>query len=398
MEISPLTFRFIAAHRREDPVRLRLSLAGKKVPGVDVKVALTQIECRRRAGAKLPVLLECPQFIFPSVLAAEQCSSEALARFHASLVEPGSRILDLTAGLGVDALAMVKRGAEVTAVETLPGHAEALEWNAKALDVRTLTVVNDEASHFLSTLSSASHWDTIFIDPARRDTAGRRTYGLRDCSPCVLDLMPLLRRHADALLLKASPMLDVTQTLRELPGATDLYLLGLGGECKELFCRTDLRTASKAPAQIHIRNLTAGGEAQTFTFPFGKTAEPRYFSDKLHQGLYIYEPSAPLMKVAAIAPIGERYPALDQLGPGTWVYTSSELYPDFPGRITRITSILNKKELTALRGEQYNVVCRNHPLTPAQIKARYHIRDGSDRFLYCLRTTAGPIIISTEPV
>lgn len=386
MELTQETLQFIQEHLHEDVPTLRLRFAGKDLPGVDIPFALTQIEARRKTAKKLPKALAHPEFIFPTTLAAEQSTSERLAEFHASLLTKGDRILDLTAGLGIDAMAMAGGASHVTACELQAGHVRTLRHNARVMGINNLDVEHIDALEFLRQRET-EHWDVIFIDPARRDGGGGRTYALADCTPNIAEIMPLLKGRTETILIKASPMLDLTQTIRELPEISELYILSVNGECKELFLKCAEREEQR---QIHTLNFLNDGTCQELSFSDAERNECN-FAGELNEGDYLYEPNASLMKVIQYAPINKYFPSLRQLAQGTWLYTSAQLYPDFPGRITRITAItgLGRRETADLRGKQFNIVTRNFPLSPTELKKRLRARDGGESFLYGVRTTQG---------
>lgn len=228
--LSAEEIEFIEANRGLTGAEAMLR-AGSGAHGFDLREAATQIDCRRKCAGKLPGFLKHSRFRFPDPLSAEQCTREDVARFHASLIEPGERVLDMTAGLGIDAMSLALGGARVTAVEIDAARAQALRENAALLGAQ-LQVLFADSRKVLEELPEPV--DTIFIDPARRDSAGRRTYGFADCTPDLLSLLPLIMSRCSRLLVKASPLLDVTQILRELPGVSRLRAVEAGGECKEL--------------------------------------------------------------------------------------------------------------------------------------------------------------------
>lgn len=366
-------FDWVESHINDDPLKLRLKYSGK-FPWLDT--ALMQIECRRKARKKLSETLECKDFLFPTRLSEEQCTSDMLARFHASLIDKGSEVADLTCGLGIDALHISRRASSVTAVERDPIVADALRHNANALGIDNITVVNDDCTNFLN--STDRHYDTMFIDPARRGTNGERVYRLADCSPDVTEMQNAIASKSDRLIVKASPMLDITQTLRELPFTTDLYVVGTTTECKELVA--DIKFGVKpAEAKIHVKTPD-----YEFSFTQSEEAEAKARYEKPTAGGYLYEPGATLMKAAPYRLLSQQF-NVEKLHPNTHLYYSSEIVDSFPAEAWHIERIadFSSGELKRLSREypQINVAVRNFDYTADWLRKKLKVKDGGSHRL-----------------
>ncbi len=199
----PLTdnlFDFITANATADTARLRLRHHGDP----EMLWAAMQIDCRRRSATRLAATLaRAPRFIFPTEISAQQCTSDALAELHAALISPGERVLDMTAGLGIDALHIASRAASVTAIDITPEVADTLRHNAAEMYLTNITPVCADSTQWIRTTDE--HFDTVFIDPARRGEQGERLYALEQCRPNVVALMPQLREITRRVIVKASP-------------------------------------------------------------------------------------------------------------------------------------------------------------------------------------------------
>lgn len=359
---------WIELHSSDDIMKLRLKYNGR-LPWLDT--ALIQIECRQKARKKLPETLRCKEFIFPTRLSEEQCTSDRLAEFHSTLIKEGVTVADLTAGLGIDAFHLSQRASHVTAIEQNPALADALTHNAKALDIKNLTVINDDCRNFLS--QAECSYDTMFIDPARRSATGERVYRLADCSPDVTDMLPAISRKSRRLIVKMSPMLDITQVLRELPDMTDLYVVGTTTECKELVADITFGVKDTDP-KIH---LWIPGKEFSFTQSEEATATPRY--EKPEEGGYLYEPGATLMKAAPYKLLSQHF-CIAKLHPNTHLYYSSEANTDFPGEIWHIDRIadFSSGELKRLAREypKINVAVRNFDYTADWLRKKLKVKDG----------------------
>lgn len=334
---------------------------------------ILQEECRARCSSKLYRTLECADFIFPSLLAAEQCTSDDIAARHAELVPPGSGVLDMTCGLGIDAFHIARRAASVTMIDINPATAEAARRNSRALGLDNVEVVCADSTQWLGL--SNRHFDVIFIDPARRGAGGSRLFALKDCNPDVVTLLPLLRRHADKIIIKASPMLDISHTFTELGADTDIIIYGDGKECKEL--------TAVLPGSGKV---TAG--AMIFRLEDEKSANANYISG-VPSG-YLYEPSPEIMKAAPFKLLSSEF-GLKKLDVNTHLYCSDTLCATFPGRKMRITDVLpmSGKSIKSLKGLEADVAVRNFPMKADALARKIGITRGSCGHRRLYGTTAG---------
>ena len=378
-EYSQEFFDFIDKHRDDDPQKLRLKWAGKAAD-FDVALAITQIECRRKYARKLADTLARAhdRFIFPDTLAGEQCTSDALAAWHARLVTPGTTVTDMTAGLGIDALHIAPRAASVTAIERKPELADALEHNAAVLDVANLSVLNGDSVALLDDGKLSS--DTVFIDPARRAADGGRVFSIADCQPDVTALLPAMRRCFRTLIAKLSPMLDMTQTARLLPGINALYAVGTPRECKELVAVVDLaNTAEAGPAlPLHAVTIDADGNASDFAFTAAEEAAAKAPTAIPAAGDYVCEPYPVILKSGAFAMFAVRF-GLAKISDNTHVYLTKELpSADIPANIYRIADVIpwQSKHLKRL-SRTYpaaDVAVRNFAMTADALRAKLGVR------------------------
>jgi len=379
---------FIRAHRHDD-VR-QLMLQASRWPDIDVRQAAVQISAWQTARAKLPLWADTDGILFPPHLSMEQCSSQLTADYKASiarrLVPAATALTDLTGGFGVDAtlLARALPAARLTFVERSEELCRLARHNLPLLGVPEADVRCDESEHVLPSLPPQS---LIFADPARRDDAGGKVVSLADCTPNVVPLLDTLLAAADVVMLKLSPMLDLAAAERQLRGVSEIHVVGVEGECKELLLV--LRAGTTSEPQVHCANL--GRRAQHFSFvrssdrlaPCPLSAEPQS---------YLYEPNACVMKGGGFRTLAAAF-SLAKLHPLTHLYTSSALQPDFPGRIFRIddTATFSKKELRRLTAglQQANITVRNFPLSVAALRKRLGLSDGGDTYLFAATLADG---------
>ena len=392
-ELSEDIIKWIEEHRNDDTTKLRLSCRKKEDASI-YEYAIMQIECRKKASKKLHNTLQSPHFVFPTTLSAEQCTSDDLAEFHSTLINEEESILDMTSGLGIDAFHLAKKAKHVTAIDLNEDVAQALPINAKALNITNFTGINADSVEYLR--NSTEHFDTIFIDPARRGDGGKRLFALSDCQPNVVELLNLIKQHCNKLIVKASPMLDATQVLRELPNTTDLYAIGTRQECKELVAVLDFKNPQKTPTLHCITEQNVF----SFTHKIETNALAQY--GNITEGMYVYEPYPAVMKMQPAKTLSQQYNAI-KLHQHTHLYASSKIIADFPGncyKIERIYPFSSRimKEV-AKDYPRANVAVRNFILSADELRKRLKIKDDNKYRLYGVTVANGDrLLIVSTPV
>lgn len=373
MILTDEILKWIEDNLHEDVAKLRLKLHKQMTPELDF--ALLQIECRKKTAKKLPVTLQCNKFIFPTTLSSEQCTSDLLAIFHSTLIENGQTLIDLTSGLGIDVYHFASKAKSVTAIEKSPVISEAIKHNAAALALNNITSINDDCIEFIKQCSE--HYDVAFIDPARRGKDGRRLYALGDCEPDVSKMLSDLKRLCNRLIVKASPMLDITRTLIELPEASDIYTVGTVQECKELVIVIDF---SKETRQINRHAVTLSSNGYN-CYSFNETDEsmsmPQYELPQINS--YIYEPYPSVMKAAPYKLLSSSF-NIAKLHVNTHLYTSAFINHEFPGEIFRIEDIIefSSKKIKGFSTKypQINIATRNFIIGSDELRKKLKVKDG----------------------
>lgn len=378
MILDDETLNWIELNAKADASALRLKYAGDS----QKSFAILQIECRRKAASKLKETLVCKEFIFPNSLSAEQCTSDILARFHASLIR-GNAVLDMTAGLCIDAFHIANTGCKVTAIEQNEALVEAAKHNSSALGIEEFEIINTDSVKWIK--STQCKFDTIFIDPARRGEGGKRIFALSDCAPNVVELLPVLRQKCSRLVVKASPMLDISSMFNSLGYNTAIYITGSPTECKEVVAVIDFdkeltSTISAVTLSESIRNI--------FTFtPLEENDAISAFSEPA-KGTYLYEPYPAAMKSGGFSIMSARFGAW-KLDPNTHLYISDKNLPDFPGERFEIIDILPfvKPVIKSFSNEfpVINVSARNFTMKPAELAKKLRIKEGGNMRLFATK-------------
>lgn len=374
-QLSQSTIEFIRTHSRDD-VRL-LALQAPRYSDVDMPAAIVQIAGRQAAANKIPSWQSIEELWYPRHLSMEQCSSEITAQYKSTLAD-GETLADLTGGFGIDCAFMASRFRKVSYVERQEELCEIAKHNFPLLGLKHITVYNEDGVAHLQKMEPV---DCIFIDPARRNEHGGKTIAISDCEPDVEELEELLLSKGKQIIIKLSPMLDLTLALKNMKHVREVHVISVNNECKELLLIIGNEPSLLIP--IHCINLTPK-EKQTFTF----TREGELTSECLYTkelGKYLYEPNASILKAGAFRSIASRY-EVKKLHPNSHLYTSDLWIENFPGRSFLITGqcSFNKKEIKETIGElkKANITVRNFPATVAEIRKRTKLSDGGEVYLF----------------
>ena len=442
------TREFVAMHRDED-VR-ELALKAKRVDGLDLPLALDQIAGWQIASKKLPQWASCEGIVYPPHISMEQCTSQFTAQYKSEITQtllvPSATVharmsdsaesdmqtaksalhlsdsaesdtqeaktglrmsdsgesdtlvakramVDLTGGFGVDFSYLARGFSQATYVERQRHLCELAEHNMAALGLDQARIVCGDGVEYLSQMDPV---DFIYLDPARRDEHGSRTYAIEDCTPNVLELRDLLLAKSRFTLVKLSPMLDWRKAVVDFDGAVrEVHIVATGNECKELLL------VLGRPAQANARDSVDGAGSYRRLAPhvFCVNDDQRidYDSAKYTQGLriggkplpdakrYLYEPNASIMKAGCFDLVEERF-GVTQIGPSSHLFVSEQQIADFPGRGFAIEAVgsMNKKDTKRLLNgmKQANIAVRNFPLTAPQLRKKLKLADGGTVYLF----------------
>lgn len=370
-------FDFITANNRGDALGLKLKYSGKNL-SFNLDFALTQITCRQKTCKKLKSFVSHREFLFPSTLSAEQASDERVGGYHASLCRGCHSVLDMTAGLGIDTMSLCRVSENVTAIELDKEKTECLQLNADTLGISNLNVLNCDSIEFIKNTDSI--FDVIFIDPARRAGDGSRIYSLSQSQPDVTENLDNILSKTDNLIVKASPLLDVSQTFRELPGCHRIEIVCVDGECKEILAFVK---KGGTPQQVSVVNLNEDETCSRIDFRLDELSGSCLILDDLSdkENGYIYEPNAGLMKLNCSHALCMRFDNLMKLSPSTNLYFSRVFHSEFPGRIFKIKTLPDKRDLKNLRNSKCAALSRNYISRADQMMKKYGLRESESVFL-----------------
>ena len=430
------TREFVAMHRDED-VR-ELALKAKRVDGLDLPLALDQIAGWQIASKKLPHWASCEGIVYPPHISMEQCSSQFTAQYKSeiaqTLLAPAATVrarvsdsgesdnqttksepqlsdsaesvmqtaksafqlsdspesdtlvakramVDLTGGFGVDFSYLARGFSQATYVERQRHLCDLAEHNMAALGLDQARIVCGDGVEYLRQMGPV---DFIYLDPARRDEHGSRTYAIEDCTPNVLELRDLLLAKSQYTLVKLSPMLDWRKAVADFDGTVrEVHIVATGNECKELLLvlGQQVHEEPSAPRVFCVNDnqrIDYDSAAYTQGLRIGGKPLPEVKN-------YLYEPNASIMKAGCFDLVEERF-GVTQVGPSSHLFVSATPVADFPGRGFAIESIggMNKKDIKRLLNgtKQANIAVRNFPLTAPQLRKKLKLADGGPVYLF----------------
>lgn len=356
---------------------------------------LQQVEGRQRTCDKLPTFAQIADWWYPVRLSCEQCSSEATARYKAQLIhncQTSYILTDLTGGYGVDTYFMSEHATQAHYVERNEELCRIASHNF-GLTRPQLQIHHADAICFLEQMPPC---DVIYLDPARRDQNGGKVFRLEDCKPNVVELLPTLTAKSKQLIVKLSPMLDITQALRSLTLPFDVHIVAVKNEVKEvLLIQTDGETT------IHAVNLQPTPDTRqvfSFTLEEEKSATPYTPAESAHNlgkadTTYIYEPNAAIIKAGAFKLVAKRY-GVYKMAPNTHLYFSNQLIENFPGRVWKIMEV-NLKDTKNICA---SVLTRNYPLTPDQLRKKLKIKEDDQLTIIGARLGDKPTLFLCEKI
>ena len=395
---------FIRRHADDDVKALALKAHGTE--DIDMLFALDQIAGRQTARQKLPAWAAIDGIVYPPHISMEQCSSEATALYKQNLTKDisltshpsplTSIMVDLTGGFGVDFSFMARNFSKAIYVERQRHLCDIARENFQLLGIKQAEVVCGEAEAYLETMP---HADLIYLDPARRDATGARTFAISDCTPDAVSLRNKLLNKADRILLKLSPMLDWRKAVSDLgeENVSEVHIVSVNNECKELLVvMMAEETAEVKVVGVDIEVRGEKREVREITFEVflegrGKRVEHSSTFYPLPSTLpkipstLLYEPNSSIMKIGCFDEIAERF-GVCQVANNSHLFLSDHEVEDFPGRSFDIvaTTTMNKRELKAALADvkSANIAVRNFPLSVAELRKRLKLKDGGDTYIF----------------
>lgn len=373
---------FIEANLHTDISQILL----KKSPFPDVssRELAEQIDSKRRCEKKLPLWFSTPGIYYPPKLSIEQASSETTARFKATLAK-GRTLLDLTGGMGVDSVYFAKAGMEVMHAEINTQLSDIAAYNMQILGTVQVAFYKGNG---LNLIHKGEKFDTVFADPSRRVNA-QKVFILKDCEPDILQNLDRLLNSTVRLIIKTSPLLDLQAGILELRNVTQIYILSVKNECKELLWVLDKNNTSNDP-EIVCHTFDGTEKEYRFRISDERSISLTHFAEPLN---FLYEPDVALLKAGCFKLITRDFNIL-KLNQNSHLYTSGKLIDNFTGRRFIIHQWGDYKSFMKVNKlRKANIISRNFPLSPQEIKKKHRLVDGGDDFLIFTTGPAGQLLV-----
>ncbi|WP_317130262.1 THUMP-like domain-containing protein [Aggregatimonas sangjinii] len=333
-----------------------------------------QMEARKKSKKKLPTWFGCPNIYYPKKLHIEQTSSEVTAQYKSRIVA-GKSLVDLTGGFGIDSYFFSSKVAGVFHCEINQSLSKIAQHNFEVLGADNILTIQNDGISFLE--KDKERYDWLYVDPSRRDDRKGRVFQLSDCEPNVLKHLDLFFLKADNLLIKTSPLLDITKGISELKNVYQIHVVAVNNDMKELLWV--LKKGHEGEIEVTTINFQNSMEQ---TFIFNRSEEMQLLADFSAPRNYLYEPNAAIMKSGGFKSIGEQF-KLKKLHSNTHLYTSYDLV-DFPGRRFKIEATIpySTKEMKQLEIRKANVTIRNFSESVADVRKKHKILDGGSQYLF----------------
>lgn len=383
--LKPEVQNYIRAQENQD---LRnVSLKKSPFENLSSSEIAQQIKGLQIARNKFPFFYQTQGIYYPSSLNLEQASSWITARYKSEILN-GKTLIDLTAGMGIDAFGFAQKFEKVTALERNSELAEISKHNYKALNQNNLEYINSDFEIFWKE-NPEEKWDVIYLDPSRRINSQRK-FVLEDLEPNILEWMDTFLSRSENLMIKLSPLLDLKSTVEKIPQIQEIHIVAVKNEVKELLliCKNEIQTNPK----IIAANLESGHPLFEFHLKEEETAVSEFSSPEK----FIYEPNSAVLKSGAFKLLGEDLD-LKKLHIHSHLYTSKEFFKPFPGKVFEILEEI-KNPKNKIEKSAFHIISKNYPLSVELIRKKYKIKESEDQTLIFTQSQSGKHILKCRRV
>jgi predicted RNA methylase len=370
--LNPEIQKFITKSVNED--LKKMALQRNPFPDVDWSSILNQISCKAKAKVKLPTFYNAENILYPSKTSLEQTSSEKTASYKAGLIQ-GESLIDLTGGFGVDVVFFSEKFTNILHCEKDVELSDIARNNFKALKLNNVETVCGDGYNIIHSKNQKFDW--IYIDPSRRSDTKQKVFMLKDCEPNVPALLTEYFKFSNNILIKTSPILDISAGILELNFVKEIHIVAVDSEVKELVWMVEKNYMGEIT--IHSTNISKLKTAN-FIFIYGKKNIEFAFDYPLK---YLYEPNASIMKSGGFDEVAAQF-CMSKFHQNSHLYTSDKLI-DFPGRIFKIVNSFDYSKsnmLLHLKKKKANITTRNFTETVEEIRSKWKIKDGGDMYYF----------------
>lgn len=372
-------------HKNQEENITKLALKKNPYPELDWQIIINQIAAKQKCKVKLPLWFTTDKIVFPSKLSIEQTSSEITAKYKAGLIS-GENLIDLTGGFGVDDYYFAQNFKEVVHCELNEELSKVVAHNFKVLNQENIRCVAGDSTKTLKNLSKKFDW--IYVDPSRRNDAKGKVFQLKDCLPNVPELLDFYFNFSNSILIKNSPILDISLAISELNFVKKIYIIALENEVKELLI--EIEKDFNSIIKVETTNITKNS-VEIFEEDLEDAHQVTY-SEPL---TYLYEPNSAIMKSGLFNSVANAY-AVKKLHPHSHLYTSDTLVENFPGRkfLIKENVEFNKQNINSvLKNQKMNLTTRNFPISVEDLRKKYKILDGGQIYTFATTTQSNQKVI-----
>ncbi len=411
---------FIIEHENDDTSILRLS--STKYPDINIALAASAIDARKKLKSKIPLWYSMPELEYPSnTLPVQQCSSQVTALYKSEIIPHGLIVADLTGGLGVDTFFLAKVSAHVDYYERDAEYCRIAEHNFSAISSGNISVFNQNINSSLIDNMAINKYSLIYIDPARRALNGAKIADLSQCEPDVTILQNHIFKVTNKLLIKISPMSDISAAISSILYVKEIHVVAVENECREVLLLCE--KGYEGEPMIKTVNFTSGDINHRELFDFYISSEKRCASDYFHykrdngrnetngndendvtasSPLFLYEPNKAILKSGAFKSVGESF-GLKKISADSHLYVSRNIVKGFPGKVYKIERIedFNHQLIRSfsLKYPQGVLKSVNFPIRTEELRKRLKIEEGDDAYFFATRWADGSkVIIVTRKI
>ncbi len=346
-----------------------------------------QLKGMKIAKSKFPFLFETNGIYYPPSINLEQASSQSTAVYKSKMLT-GNLLIDLTAGMGIDAYFFSKSFKKVIAVERNTTLCEISKHNYRILNTNNLFYENTDLNDFLTenpTLKS----DVIYLDPSRRNSTGRK-FLIEDLEPNIIEYIDRFFEISSTIMVKLSPLTDLKKTINQIKYISEIHIVAVNNELKELLIICKNKTNENP--KVTVVNL----ETQQPVFEFYFNDEKEIISEFSEPLKYIYEPNPGILKSGAFKLCGQKF-GLKKLETNTHLYTSDELKENFPGKIYEVIEEIHHPKKSIYK-KSFHIISKNHPMKAEEIRNKYKIKQSEEETLIFTKSISGKVILKAKKV
>lgn len=393
---------FIIEHENDDTSILRLS--STKYPDINIALAASAIDARKKLKSKIPLWYSMPELEYPSnTLPVQQCSSQVTALYKSEIIPHGLIVADLTGGLGVDTFFLAKVSSHVDYYERDAEYCRIAEHNFSAISSGNISVFNQNINSSLIDNMAINKYSLIYIDPARRALNGAKIADLSQCEPDVTILQNHIFKVTNKLLIKISPMADISAAISTILYVKEVHVVAVENECREVLLLCE--KGYEGEPLIKTVNFTSDDINHRELFDFYISSEKRCVSEYFHYSRdydILYEPNKAILKSGAFKSVGESF-GLKKISADSHLYVSRNIVKGFPGKVYKIERIedFNHQLIRSfsLKYPQGVLKSVNFPIRTEELRKRLKIEEGDDAYFFATRWADGSkVIIVTRKI